>query len=56
MRARSGCSGLRAVLLFDVFLKYIKRNSTTGVHEVRTRPKNRFTVKLIDLFRKLLSD
>jgi hypothetical protein len=56
MKARSGHSGFRTILLLDIFLEDIKRNSTAGVHEVRIRPKNRFTVKLIDLFRKLLSE
>jgi hypothetical protein len=56
MKARSGGSGFRTILLLDIFLEDIKRNSATGVHEIRTRPKNRFTVKLIDVFRKLLSD
>jgi hypothetical protein len=56
MKARSGCSGFRSVLFFDVFLEYIKRNSTTGIHEVGTRPENRLTVKLVDVFSKLFAN
>jgi hypothetical protein len=56
MKARSGCSGFRTILLLDIFLEDIKRNPTTRIDEVRTRPENRLAVKLVDVFRKLLSD
>jgi hypothetical protein len=42
--------------VLNIFLEYIKRNSTTGIHEVGTRPKNRLTVKLVDVFSKFESE
>jgi hypothetical protein len=42
--------------VLNIFLEYIKRNSTTGIYEIGTRPKNRLTVKLVDLFRKIFAN
>jgi hypothetical protein len=56
MKARSGCSWVRAILLLDIFFEYIKRNPSARIHEVRTRPENRLAIELVDMFSKFLPD
>jgi len=56
MKARVLSTGLGTILLLDIPLENIQRYPAAGIYEVRTRPKDRLSVKLVDMFDKLLAN